>query len=152
MKQKALTFRQPWAWAVVYGGKPIDNRVWNTNFRGEFLIHAGLGMTLAEYKNFMDFAFGVFGDQRTFYLPDSEEPHGQCQTPFPTFNELERGGIIGKATLVDVLPRLPAGYTMGWNHDWRFEGNYGFVLNDVQALPFQKCSGARKFWEYDYAA
>ena len=148
---RALTLRQPWAWMVVFGGKRIENRVWNTHLRGEFLIHAGLGMTLQEYNNAMDFAFGVFMDERTFYLPDSETPFGQCQTPFPAFNDLQRGGIIGKATLVDVLPRLPMG-NRGWNHDWRMEGQYGYVLKDVQALPFQKCSGARKFWEYDYAA
>ncbi|HTV55212.1 MAG TPA: ASCH domain-containing protein, partial [Terriglobia bacterium] len=39
---KALSIRQPWAWLIVNGFKPIENRSWNTNFRGRILIHASL--------------------------------------------------------------------------------------------------------------
>ena len=78
--------------------------------------------------------------------------HSRKRIPFPAFNELQRGGIIGKATLTDILPRMPMDYVPAWNHDWRMPGQYGYVLKDVQPLPFQKCSGARRFWEYDYAA
>jgi len=38
---KALTVRQPWAWAIVHGGKDIENRTWNTRFRGVIAVHAG---------------------------------------------------------------------------------------------------------------
>ncbi len=38
---KALSIRQPWAWLIANGYKDIENRSWRTNFRGEFLIHAG---------------------------------------------------------------------------------------------------------------
>lgn len=31
---KGLSLRQPWAWAVVHAGKTIENRRWNTSFRG----------------------------------------------------------------------------------------------------------------------
>lgn len=27
----ALSIRQPWAWAIVYAGKDIENRTWPTN-------------------------------------------------------------------------------------------------------------------------
>lgn len=43
---KALSIRQPWAWLILHGGKDIENRSWNTNFRGRFLIHAAAGMTI----------------------------------------------------------------------------------------------------------
>jgi hypothetical protein len=39
---KALTIRQPWAWAIARGYKPIENRVWNTNYRGPLAVHAAL--------------------------------------------------------------------------------------------------------------
>lgn len=39
---KALTVRQPWAWAILHAGKRIENRTRRTNFRGRFYIHAGL--------------------------------------------------------------------------------------------------------------
>jgi hypothetical protein len=38
---KALSVRQPWARAIVTGLKPIENRTWQTNYRGPLLIHAG---------------------------------------------------------------------------------------------------------------
>ena len=37
---KALSVRQPWAWAIIHGGKDIENRVWNTRFRGMIAVHA----------------------------------------------------------------------------------------------------------------
>ena len=38
---KALSIKQPWAWAILCAGKDIENRSWYTNFRGRVLIHAG---------------------------------------------------------------------------------------------------------------
>ncbi len=37
---RALTVRQPWAWAIGYGGKDVENRTWNTTYRGPLAIHA----------------------------------------------------------------------------------------------------------------
>lgn len=37
----ALSVRQPWAWAIISGGKTIENRSWTTPYRGPLLIHAG---------------------------------------------------------------------------------------------------------------
>jgi hypothetical protein len=39
---KALSIRQPWAWLIVHGVKDVENRTWRTNFRGRFLVHAGM--------------------------------------------------------------------------------------------------------------
>ena len=39
---KALSLTQPMAWAVVLGGKDIENRVWRTPFRGRFYVHASM--------------------------------------------------------------------------------------------------------------
>jgi len=40
---KALTVRQPWAWALVHGRQTSEWRSWPTRHRGNLLIHAGLG-------------------------------------------------------------------------------------------------------------
>lgn len=37
---RALTVRQPWAWAILHAGKDIENRVWATQHRGLLAIHA----------------------------------------------------------------------------------------------------------------
>jgi hypothetical protein len=41
---RVLTVRQPWAWAIVYGGKDVENRIRNVAgaYRGPIAIHAGL--------------------------------------------------------------------------------------------------------------
>src|SRR5207302_502261 len=40
-RMKALTVRQPWAWAIVQGKKDVENRSWRTDHRGMVAIHAG---------------------------------------------------------------------------------------------------------------
>lgn len=39
---RVLTVRQPWAWAIIYGGKDVENRVRNIagDYRGPVAIHA----------------------------------------------------------------------------------------------------------------
>lgn len=38
---KALTVQNPWAWAIVHGGKNIENRTQLWSYRGLLAIHAG---------------------------------------------------------------------------------------------------------------
>lgn len=38
---KALTVQQPWAWAIIHGGKDIENRTQFWKYRGPLAIHAG---------------------------------------------------------------------------------------------------------------
>jgi hypothetical protein len=124
MAMRALSIRQPWAWLIVNGGKDIENRGWNTSFRGQFLIHAAKGMTRDEYDDALDFA-----DEVTVGRPRA-----------PAYEALDRGGIVGVARLVDVLS--PKGQRYGWH----VPGQFGFVLRDVRPLPFLPCKGALGFW------
>ena len=40
---RGLTIRQPWAWAIVHGGKDVENRSRSLGpYRGLVAIHAGL--------------------------------------------------------------------------------------------------------------
>ena len=46
---RALTVKQPWAWAIVHGGKDVENRGWvpttrHTGRAVDLLIHAGRGV------------------------------------------------------------------------------------------------------------
>lgn len=38
---RGLTIQQPWAWCVVHGGKNVENRGSNWDYRGPIAIHAG---------------------------------------------------------------------------------------------------------------
>lgn len=39
---RALSIRQPWAWAIAIGEKPVENRTWETGYRGLLAIHASM--------------------------------------------------------------------------------------------------------------
>lgn len=76
---KAISIQQPWAWAIVYAGKDIENRTWNTHYRGPLAIHAPARL------------------QR-----DNRWPRG---APRPNEDDLHLSAIIGVADLVDVVTR-----------------------------------------------
>lgn len=135
--ERGLSLRQPWAWLVVNGLKDLENRRWNTRFRGTFLIHAAQGMTRAEYDRAVTFTRAV-------------DP----EIVIPAFDDLPRGGIVGSARLVDVhLPCTPSPLTqeemfepVTCKHPWHMRGQYGFVLEAVRQLPFKKLKGSLNFF------
>lgn len=122
---KALAITQPFAWAVVYGGKPIENRDWtrkNTGllFRGPFAVHASKGMTRAQYEEGRD---------------TIENMGVKCPLP----HELVRGGIIGTSRVVEVV-------TAHKSH-WFF-GPYGLVLADTKPCDFIPVKGVLGFFDW----
>lgn len=50
---RIITVRQPWAWAIIHGGKDVENRVRNLagNYRGPVAIHAGLAVDEAGFEH-----------------------------------------------------------------------------------------------------
>lgn len=40
MTERAVSVRQPWASAIFYLGKDVENRTWSTDYRGRLWIHA----------------------------------------------------------------------------------------------------------------
>lgn len=119
---KALSIRQPWAWLIVNGHKDIENRSWPTRFRGPVLIHASKRMTREEYHDagLLCFRLGV---------------------PMPDFDELERGGIVGIATITGCSDNSLS--------PWFF-GKFGFELADAKPMPFfMPCKGQLGFFNVD---
>ena len=47
---KCLSISQPFADLIISGKKTIELRKWNTNFRGEFLIHAPIKIRKEDCK------------------------------------------------------------------------------------------------------
>lgn len=140
---KALTIIQPWATLIASGHKMNETRSWKTNYRGEVLIHAG--------KNPKDYTSGC-------YIDDPDGRHFQEAGITPNnFEELPRGLIIGKATLVncihinkefrDHLKRSnPAEYAFG---DYRI-GRYAWVFENP--VLFEKpipARGRQGLWNWE---
>jgi hypothetical protein len=78
--KRALTVRQPWAWAIIHAGKDIENRSWSNRYViGTIAVHAGVGMDSLD-----------------------ELPRGVRRPKAP---ELVRGAIIGVVDVGRVVKR-----------------------------------------------
>jgi hypothetical protein len=129
---KALSLTQPWAWLVVHGGKDVENRVWNTHYRGRFLIHAAKGMTKAQWLHAFLFVEGMAGTSAAERIP--------------RYEALQRGGIVGAAVLWDVVPPTPCPSLA-----WQMPNQFGFRLASIEALPFRACKGSQRWWNWRLA-
>jgi len=118
----ALSIRQPWAWAILNAGKTIENRDWRTNRRGPIAIHAGKGMPFADYRDCLD--------TLAMIRPDLD---------LPGIDELQRGGIVGVATIVDCV--------YASDSPWFF-GTFGLVLADIRPVPFIPVRGELGFFKW----
>ena len=117
--EKALSIRQPWAWLIAAGLKDIENRNWWTHYRGLFYIHAP--------KTQDDIPLG------SIFLEYGIDP----LRVDPTDVELQLGGLIGRARIVDCVKSSPS--------KW-FEGPFGFKITDAEFIDFVPCRGALGFF------
>lgn len=74
----ALSIQQPWAYAILFLGKPVENRTWPTKVRGRIQIHAGKKLDKE----------GV----AWIRLRGHDVP-----------NDLPMGGFVGEVTLTDCV-------------------------------------------------
>ena len=126
---KALSIRQPWAWLIVKGLKEIENRAWNTTYRGDFYIHAS--KNLSDYDDCVRFVDKLNND------PNAAIPH----ITLPAKDDLQLGGIIGAAYLSQCVTTSDS--------PW-FTGEYGFILHNPRILPFFPCKGKLGFFHPDF--
>jgi len=141
---KAISLRQPWLWIVVHLDKCIENRRWNTHYRGFVLLHASSACSRLEYSEAVEWV-------RLTISPD-------LAMKIPPRVELPFGGICGRAEIVDVLPpRLgrpskgegEAPYPAGVDGRWHMPEQYGFILANVVQTPFVPCKGALSLFDLD---
>lgn len=117
---KALSVIQPWAWCIVNGHKPVENRDWHTNRRGDTLIHAGKKF---DYDGWLWI---------TINFPN---------LPLPAVGEFDMGGIVGSVQIVDCVSEMDS--------PWFF-GKFGFVLANAKPCELEPCKGALGFFQPDY--
>jgi hypothetical protein len=86
---KAITIKQPYASLIMAGIKPVENRTWNTSYRGTLLIHAGKGV-----------------------VRDAMDAHGDLVGDYPA------GAIIGTVELVDVVTDSASPWAMEGHYHW----------------------------------
>lgn len=126
---RVLSIQQPWAWLIVNGYKPVENRDWNTAVRGDVLIHAGK----------------KYDDEGDDYIRRAFP-----EIPLPARAQLDVGGIVGSARLVRVVPCENEAALSDDERRW-FCGYYGFIFADAKPLPFTPLRGQLGFFAVDDA-
>lgn len=130
---KAITVKQPWASLIVTGLKPIENRTWNTNFRGRVLIHTSATPVKGlpcEILSPLQYA-AVFSAGRLDALI------APC------------GAIIGSVEIVDCVIDHSSIWAEKTNLMRGDKPIYNWVLaNPIEFnTPFY-CKGKQSFWEF----
>lgn len=132
LPRKAISIRQPWAWAIIHAGKNIENRDWSTKFRGPICIHAAKVMTKDEYRHANQAIQRAVGPVDQAWI---DRWHGVTAAPY----RLDRGGIIGVAEIVDCVDDSDS--------PW-FLGRYGLVLRNARPVPFIPVKGALGLFDW----
>lgn len=137
---RAITVRQPWAWAIIHGGKDVENRSRNIagSYRGPVAIHAGLA------------AYDKDNDASRVHRATHDTE---------TDARIHFGAIIGLVDLVEVHQATPdefgqircsVGARMGtWARscsDWAGEAEYHLVLANPRPCGPIACRGALGLW------
>ena len=126
---KVITIKQPWATLIKEGYKKYEFRTWNTKYRGEILIHAGLGVDKEALERFKEYNL-----------------------------EYPKGCIIAKAELTDSIyvddefiatigPTNPLVYKNIIEKD-NWDG-YGFKLENVKKIKPIPIKGQLGLWNYN---
>lgn len=108
---KIITVRQPYAWLIVAGFKDIENRKYRTSYRGTLVIQSS----------------------KRHIPADSELAAIEARHSIRILREqLQYGGIIGVATLIDCVSVSDS--------PW-FQGPVGWKLKDQREVPFIAWTG-----------
>ena len=119
---KALSIQQPWAWLIVHGHKDIENRTWSPTFRGAFYVHASSKL-YGTVQDRIDIR-ARWWTRKGILIPEDKD--------------LPRGGIVGRAVVLEVVEHS--------NSPW-FEGPFGLLLDEAKPLPFRPYKGLLGFFD-----
>ena len=127
---KVITIKQPFATLIAEGLKEYEFRTWKTKYRGEILIHAGLGIDKKAMKKYEKYNL-----------------------------EYPRGCIIAKVNLTDCIEiddevrehlnqKNPIIYSsIIKNTEWK---GYGFKLENIEKIEPIFVKGKLSLWDYEY--
>ncbi|MEM6847804.1 MAG: hypothetical protein AAF580_06970 [Pseudomonadota bacterium] len=122
----ALSVRQPWAWAIIFGGKTIENRSLGSIRAGRMVpgpiaIHAAAGMREEEYR----------------WAVAKLQPRG---ITIPRPDALVRRAIIGQVRVTEIISKS--------DNPW-FGGDHGLVL--AEPFPFEPIPAAGALGYFEWA-
>lgn len=143
---KVLSYKQPWAFLVAAGIKPIENRTWKLpeKYKGErVLIHS---CNKSDFKNPLD----ALNEKQWKYLKSKSFENGSLKHNV-------YGAIIGSVIISDCVINNPSIWAQHSAFNWKLdeEGNlkknttYNWVLENPILFPEPiPAKGKLSFWDY----
>lgn len=126
---KVITIKQPFASLIAEGLKEYEFRTWRTKYRGDILIHAGLGVDKKAMKKFehlnLEYPSGCIIAKVT--ITDCIKINEEERIMLKQKNELVYSGIID-------------------DKEW---SGYGFKLENVEKIKPINIKGKLSLWEID---
>ena len=143
---KAITVKQPWAWAIAHGQKDIENRTWGTGYRGPLAIHAGAGWDEdGAYDKRVLRALHGFGDR--FDPPLRVERLGPKTVRLLRDQQLTPGAVVAVVDVVGICTVRSTAEQCGCGL-WAAEGQCHWKVVNVRPLPKPvPCKGRLGLWD-----
>jgi hypothetical protein len=135
---KTLSVKQPWG-SLLFYGKDVENRSWQTNYRGDLLIHVSSKPDTNLYRCSQN---GLFtNEQNKFIFGDGILVKADIDL---LLTNLPVSSIIGKVTLVDCIKNSTS--------IWAEKDCWHWVLENpiLFEQPIENVKGKLNLWDYDY--
>lgn len=130
---KALSIKQPWAYLIAAGIKDIENRTWQTKYRGKVLIHAS-----AKLAGKLPYLLTA---KQTLHIVHTVEE-------MPP-DEYIHSAIIGEVDIVDCV----IGHPSIWSEISEGDGKpiFNWVLANAVMYdkPILNVKGKLSFWDFN---
>lgn len=146
---RVLTVRQPWAWAIVHGGKDVENRSRNIagDYRGPVAIHVALRDDDEWDEHDASAFIGVCPDRNK--ISHVRYACAWCNFRRPLVWR-QQGHIIGVADLVDAHQAADCWDSPSYCSRWA-DGAWHLVLANprplAEPIPFRGALGLRRLDE-----
>jgi len=157
---KTLSYKQPWAWLVAVGIKPIENRTWKLPDRyigQRVLIHASGKREVEESNNHNLHPLDCLSLQQKIELGDKYYTGRNGIDRFELYNI---SSIIGSIEIVDCVLNHSSIWAQHWVKKWKKNGEfideveipiYNWILANPILFPepILNVKGKLGFWDYD---
>lgn len=162
---KCLSVKQPYASAIIFGLKDVENRTWTTQYRGRILIHSTKDLVsvfdIKDYKLFplitdlncnYNAERNIFKEPSKYYYTKDDDiiaarifsPEEEMEEDFYLANGdgFEHSTILGEVDLIDVVTDSDS--------RWAVPGMYHWVLSNPQKcdLKIPQVRGRLRLWDF----
>lgn len=128
---KTLSIKNPWAWLIAKGIKPVENRSWKTNFRGRIYIHASKKWDGSKVNPCLTLS--------------NEQWHSlnrNTQDQLQEKKDILSGAIIGEVSIVDCVKNYPSIWSVDNQYQWVLENPF------MYDNPLRNVKGKLSFWDF----